>query len=91
MPIAESIDVEDIHVGRHDQEILGKGGEHVPRIKIHERGHEIQSECCCQSDEDDSRTIRSEEGLEKFAASFVELDVLFLWAMVCEGRNYQVE
>ena len=73
MPVAEGVDVQDVHVRRHDEEVLREGCEHVPRIQIHERCHKVESEGRCKSEEDDSGTTRGKETAGKFSCSVLEI------------------
>lgn len=68
VPIAEGVHVENVDVRRHDEQVLGEGGEHVPRVHVQEGGDEIQTEGSSQGDNDDTNTIRSEEGLDECRA-----------------------
>ena len=62
VPVAEGVDVENVDVRGHDQQILREGREHVPRIEVHERGDEVQTESGRESDDDRAGRGR-EQGL----------------------------
>ena len=61
VPIGKSVDIEDIGEGRHEQEVLSEGGEHVPGIEVQEGGDEVETECCDDGDEDDAYAVGGEE------------------------------
>ena len=43
VPVAESVDHEDVDVAAHQQEILAEAGEHVPWVEVEEAGDVVQS------------------------------------------------
>ncbi len=43
MGVAEGVDVENVDVGRRKEQVLNKGGKHVPRVKEEERDHEPEN------------------------------------------------
>lgn len=55
MGVAEGVDVQDIDVGRCEEEILDEGGEHVPWVEEEERHDKPQHVC---------RGQRNDEGVE---------------------------
>jgi len=75
VPVAERVHVEDVDVGRHDQQVSGERGEHVPRVHVHERGEEVETEGGSQRDDDDTRTGGREERLEERPDSVTHIEV----------------
>nr|POF01139.1 hypothetical protein CFP56_21087 [Quercus suber] len=75
VPIAEGIDHEDVDVGCRHEEVLRKGGEHVPRIEVEERGHEVETKCRGKCNDDDTRATGCEEGFDEFVYAIINVDV----------------
>lgn len=61
----------------------------MPGVKIHEAGHEVETEGGGQGDDDDAGTLGGEERHEESIEALVELDLLVLFPG--EGADYQEE
>ena len=74
MPIVEGVDVEDVGVGGHEEEVLRERCEHMPWVKIKERSGKVQSKGSSKSDDDDSRARRAEESLQELIGTIFDVD-----------------
>ena len=80
MPVVEGVHHQDVDVGRHEDEILGEGVEHVPWVEVEEGRNVVETVDGNQSDDDqtcDTR-IASEETIEE-GLSGLERDLLLNW------------
>ena len=75
MPVAKGVDVENIGIRRLDKQELGERGEHMPRIKVHERRHKVESIGGGESNNDDSGTGGIEECAKKFLYTIIDINV----------------
>jgi hypothetical protein len=44
--VAESVDEENVDVGREKEQVLDERGDHVPRVKEHDGRNEVETVCC---------------------------------------------
>lgn len=67
VPVAERVDVENVDVRRHDEQVLGEGSEHVPWVQVEERSDIVQTKGGSEGDDDDTGASAAEERLDKGA------------------------
>ena len=88
MPIAESIDVEDVNVGGHNEHVLWERSEHMPGVQIKERSHEVEPKGGCQGNQNDPRRLRGEKCFKEFIQAIFGVDVFLRVSR--EGPHDQV-
>ena len=65
MPVGEGVDVENVDVGRHDEQVLRERGEHVPWIHVQERGDVVETKGSRKRDDDNTDSAGREERIGK--------------------------
>jgi hypothetical protein len=75
MPVAESVDHQDIDRTGHASKIGPGGREHMPGIHVQETCEEVDAISRNQSDQDDTGPGRTEERLEEVANTLVHREI----------------
>lgn len=61
MRVAESVNVEDVDVGRREEQVLDERGEHVPGVEEEEGDDEVQDVCTGHGDDEGEEDFVGEE------------------------------
>lgn len=75
MPVAESVDHQDIDRTGHASKVRPGGCEHMPGIHVQETCDEVDTVSRNQSDQDNASPVRTEERREEVANTFVQREI----------------
>lgn len=67
MPIAESVDHQNVDVAGHHEQVLTKRSEHVPWIQVEEGCHKVETKGRSKCDNDNTRSGGGDKGLDKIS------------------------
>ena len=75
MPVAESVDHQDIDRTGHASKVRPGGCEHVPGIHVQETCEEVDTVSRNQSDQDNTGPVRTEERREEVTDTLVHREI----------------